>query len=303
LRARHGVPRGPDGAPATLAVLGLGKLGGRELGYAADLDVVFVYSGDGETDGPRPLATVELMSRWAQRLMSSLHAVTPRGRLYELDTRLRPSGSKGLLVSSLDGWRQYHAGEARLWERQALIKLRPVAGDPALGRAVAELATAFVWGAPPEAHGGARAIADELRAMRDRIERELGAPGDLKTGAGGVVDVEFAAQLIQLVHGHRHPALRTPSTAAALAAARELALAPPRDLELLDRGYRFLRLVEHRLRVVHDQPVHRLPSAKVELDRLARRTGFPSGAELLDRLDHWRAEIRGAYTRTVDAFV
>jgi glutamate-ammonia-ligase adenylyltransferase len=301
LRARHGVARAPDGAPATLAVLGLGKLGGGELGYAADLDVVFVYSGDGETDGARPIATVELMSRWAQRLMSALHTVTPRGRLYELDTRLRPSGSKGLLVSSLDGWRQYHAGEARLWERQALIKLRPVAGDPALGRAVAELATAFVWGQPPEAHGGARAIAAELSAMRDRIERELGAPGDLKTGAGGVVDVEFAVQLIQLVHGHRIPALRTPSTAAALAAAHTAGLAAPRDLELLDHGYRFLRLVEHRLRVVHDQPVHRLPNAKVELDRLARRTGFPSGAELLDRLDRWRSEIRAAYTRTVDS--
>jgi glutamate-ammonia-ligase adenylyltransferase len=298
LRARHGTPRGPDGAPATLAVLGLGKLGGAELGYAADLDVVFVYSADGETDGGQPIANVELMSRWAQRLMSGMHAVTPRGRLYELDTRLRPSGSQGLLVSSLDGWRRYHAGDARLWERQALIKLRPVAGDPALGRQVAALAAEFVWGTPP---GAPRSIATELAAMRDRIERELGAPGDLKTGSGGVVDVEFAAQLIQLVHGHAHPALRTPSTAAALAAARSLGIAAARDLEILDEGYRFLRLVEHRLRVVHDRPVHRLPSAKVELDRLARRTGFPSGAELLDRLDRWRTDIRAAYLRTVDA--
>jgi glutamate-ammonia-ligase adenylyltransferase len=281
-------------------VLGLGKLGGGELGHAADLDVVFVYSADGETDGPRPVATIEFMSRWAQRLMSGLHAVTPHGRLYELDTRLRPSGSQGLLVSSLDGWGLYHAGLARLWERQALIKLRPVAGDLVLGRAVAAHAAAFLWGEPPEAIGGPRAIAHELAAMRDKIERELGAPGDLKTGAGGVVDVEFAIQLIQLVHGHRYPALRTPSTVEALDAARRLALIGPRDFEILDHGYRFLRLVENRLRVVHDQPVHRLPSAVIELDRLARRTGFPSGAELLDRLDRRRAEIRSAYTRTVE---
>jgi glutamate-ammonia-ligase adenylyltransferase len=300
LRARHGVPRDPDGGRAALAVLGLGKLGGAELGYAADLDVVFVYSADGDTDGPRPIANVELMSRWAQRLMSGLHAVTPRGRLYELDTRLRPSGSQGLLVSSLDGWRQYHRGEAALWERQALIKLRPVAGDAALGAQVAALAAEFVWGAPPEAVGGPRAIATELAAMRDRIERELGSPGDLKTGPGGVIDVEFAAQLLQLVHGHRVPALRTSSTIAALAAARAAGLAAARDLELLDHGYRFLRTIEHRLRVVHDRPEHRLPTTVLELDRLARRTGLPSGAELLDRLDHWRREIRAAYARIVD---
>jgi glutamate-ammonia-ligase adenylyltransferase len=157
-----------------------------------------------------------------------------------------------------------------------------------------------VWGAPPEAVGGPRAIATELAAMRDRIERELGSPGDLKTGPGGVIDVEFAAQLLQLVHGHRVPALRTSSTIAALAAARAAGLAAPRDLELLDHGYRFLRTIEHRLRVVHDRPEHRLPTTVLELDRLARRTGLPSGAELLDRLDHWRREIRAAYTRIVD---
>src|SRR5213075_2491464 len=132
-----GTPRNADGSPATMAVLGLGKLGGRELGYAADLDCVFVYSGDGESDGARPLATVEYMTRLAQRLVTGLHARTPRGRLYEVDARLRPSGSQGLLVSSLAGWRRYHAEEARLWERQALIKLRPVAGDASLGAEVA----------------------------------------------------------------------------------------------------------------------------------------------------------------------
>jgi glutamate-ammonia-ligase adenylyltransferase len=140
LRARHGRLGGDDGTPARLAVLGLGKLGGHELGYAADLDVVFVFDGverDRESDGARPLPAVEYFSRLAQRLVGGLHARTPRGRLYEVDTRLRPSGSTGLLVSSLAGWRRYHASEARLWERQALIKLRPVAGDPVLGAAVA----------------------------------------------------------------------------------------------------------------------------------------------------------------------
>ncbi len=293
--ARHGTPRAPDGAPVTMAVLGLGKLGGRELGYAADLDVVFVYGADGESDGPRPLANVEYMTRLAQRLMTGLHARTPRGRLYEVDTRLRPSGSQGLLVSSLTGWRRYHEAEARLWERQALIKLRPVAGDLALGADVAAQAHRHVWGAAPGGADEVRAIAREVAAMRDRVETQLGARHDLKVGRGGIIDVEFAAQYVQLVWGHAHPALRTPSTAEALRAAAEAGVADVGALILLADGYRFLRLVEHRLRVVHDRPVHRLPDEPRELDKLARRTGFPSGEVLRRRVERWQHDIRAAY--------
>jgi glutamate-ammonia-ligase adenylyltransferase len=300
LAARHGRPPGD----ARLAVLGLGKLGGNELGYAADLDVVFVYTGeDGESDGQVPLATVEWFSRCAQRLLGALRQRTPRGRLYEIDTRLRPSGSQGLLVTSLAGWRRYHAEDARLWERQALIKLRPVAGDRALGRQVAALAADTVWGEPPEAAGGAAAIGDAIRQMRDRIERELagGAAGqrDLKLGPGGIVDIEFAAQYLQLAHGHAHPALRTTATVAALEAAAAAAIAPARDLELLAQGYRFLRKIEHRLRVVHDQPIHRLPEARDELDRLARRSGYPDGGVLREHVERWQHDIRSAYLRLV----
>jgi glutamate-ammonia-ligase adenylyltransferase len=298
---RHGRPPGD----ARLAVLGLGKLGGHELGYAADLDVVFVYTGDdGESDGAAPLATVEWFSRCAQRLLNALRQRTPRGRLYEIDTRLRPSGSQGLLVTSLAGWRRYHAEDARLWERQALIKLRPVAGDRELGAQVARLAADTVYGQPPDAAGGARAIADAILQMRDRIERELGADptgkrltGDLKVGAGGVIDVEFAAQYLQLVHGHAHPALRTTGTAAALEAAAAAGVAPAGDVELLAQGYRFLRKIEHRLRVVHDQPIHRLPEARGELDKLARRSGFPDGGVLLEHVERWQHDIRATYLR------
>jgi glutamate-ammonia-ligase adenylyltransferase len=302
---RHGRPPGD----ARLAVLGLGKVGGRELGYAADLDVVFVFSHSGddadESDGPVPLATVEWFSRCAQRLLNALRQRTPRGRLYEIDTRLRPSGSQGLLVTSLAGWRKYHATVARLWERQALIKLRPVAGDRALGEHVARLAAETVYGQPPGSAGGARAIAEAIMQMRDRIERELGggkgSTGDLKLGAGGVMDIEFAAQYLQLVHGHAHAELRTTSTAPALAAAAALGIAAPGDVELLGQGYRFLRKIEHRLRVVHDQPIHRLPEVRNELDKLARRSGYPDGAVLLEHVQRWQGDIRGAYLRLLGA--
>jgi len=297
LAARHGRPPGA----ARLAVLGLGKLGGGELGYAADLDVVFVYAADddGESDGAVPLATIEWFSRCAQRLLNALRQRTPRGRLYEIDTRLRPSGSQGLLVTSLAGWQRYHAHDARPWERQALIKLRPVAGDRALGAQVAQLAAETVYGDPP---GDARAIAAAIRAMRARMERELGRHAhDLKVGAGGVIDIEFAAQYLQLVHGHAHAALRTTSTDAALAAAARAEVAPPGDVALLAQGYRFLRAIEHRLRVVHDQPIQRLPETRAELDKLARRSGFPDGTVLLAHVTRWQHEIRASYVRVLGA--
>jgi glutamate-ammonia-ligase adenylyltransferase len=296
-------------AGGALSVLALGKLGGYELGYAADLDVVFVYQGDDDA--------VEHYSRLAQRLLGALRQRTPRGRLYEVDTRLRPSGTQGLLVSSLAAWRRYHEQDARLWERQALIKLRPIAGDPGLGAEVARLATETVYGAPHDA----KQVAEAIGAMRERIERELGggfhkrprvkdpndpagpghSAGDLKFDAGGVIDVEFATQYLQLVHGHAHPELRTTGTSPALRAAAALGIAPPATLELLEHGYRFLRGIEHRLRVVHDQPIHRLPESRDELERLARRSGFPDGASLLEHVERWQHEIRRAYLTLLGA--
>jgi glutamate-ammonia-ligase adenylyltransferase len=287
LRARHGA------SSTTMAVLAMGKLGGGELGYASDLDVVFVFGGDGTTAGARPLDNVEYWTRAAQRLMTALHARTPRGRLYDVDARLRPSGSQGLLVSSLAAWRRYHESDARAWERQALTKLRPVAGDAALGAQAAGIAADCVWSGTPDR----TAVARGVREMRDRIERELGAPGDLKAGVGGVVDVEFAAQALALAYGHDHAALRIPATVGVLAAAAAAGVADADDCALLSEGYRFLRLVEHRLRIVHDRAVHRLPDDAVELERLARRAGFPDGPSLTARTARWRDDIRAAADR------
>jgi len=295
MRERHGVARTADGARSTMAVLALGKLGGGELGYAADLDVVFVFGGDGVSDGARPIDNVEYWTRAAQRLMHGLHARTPRGKLYDVDTRLRPSGSKGLLVSSLAAWRRYHENEAQAWEHQALTKLRAVVGDPEVGRAAARIAIDSVWGRAPDPARVATAVAD----MRDRIERELGKPGDLKTGKGGVVDVEFAAQCVALAFGHAHPELRAPATVDVLAHGARLGVIAPSDAALLADGYRFLRLVEHRLRIVHDRAVHRLPDDPVELEKLARRCGFPDGASLSARAARWRDDIRAAFTRVI----
>jgi [glutamine synthetase] adenylyltransferase / [glutamine synthetase]-adenylyl-L-tyrosine phosphorylase len=271
-----------------LVVVGLGKLGGREMDYASDLDIVFVYDDAADVDG-------EVATRLAQRLVHALGAHLDEGRLYEVDTRLRPSGQQGTLVSSLSAWRQYHARAARLWERQALIKCRAVAGDPALGRTVEEEAQRFVY----QGGGEPAAVAAEIAAMRARIERELAAPGgfDIKTGPGGLIDVEFAAQLLQLVHGERHPTLRVRATLPALDAARAAGLIDEDDHRTLTSGYRFLRRLENRLRIVHDRPVHELPWDAAGLEMLARRAHFPSSSALERACRTWTRDIRRSFGR------
>ncbi len=294
---RHGVPRDERGEPARMAVLALGKLGGSELGYASDLDIVFVYEGDGHTDGPRAIDNSVFMTRLAQRLVSSLFTLHRGGRLYETDTRLRPEGSKGLLVSSLSGWLRYHREGARLWERQALIKLRPVAGDADLGRTVADNAAQHVYAGGRESR---RDIAHEIRSMRERIQAELaGTSGawDFKAGRGGLIDVEFAAQFLQLVHGGAHPSLRTRATIPALSAAAQAGVADADACAVLIDGYRFLRLLEHRVRIVHDRSDSRLPTDDVELDKLARRARYPDADALRAAYRQRTGLIRDAYER------
>jgi [glutamine synthetase] adenylyltransferase / [glutamine synthetase]-adenylyl-L-tyrosine phosphorylase len=281
--ARGPVPR--------MAVLALGKLGAREMGYASDLDLVFVY------DDPEWMELTDAATRVAQRLVNALGAHLEEGRLYEVDTRLRPSGQKGTLVSSLAAWRAYHRTEARLWERQALIRCRAVAGDLELGRTVEAEAARFVYSAPLEP----RVAADAIARMRERMERELTreAAGwtDIKAGRGGIVDVEFAVQYLQLVHGARVPALQVRGTLAALDAARAAGVIDETVHGTFAQGYRFLRLVENRLRIVHDRPIHEYPRDRGELDMLARRAGFPSAGALDRAYLAWTHDIRATYER------
>ncbi len=287
-------------AKASMVVVALGTLGGRELGYHSDLDLLFVYSGPGETE--KRVAHHEHFARVAQRLISHLTLQLREGALYRIDTRLRPSGSAGPLVVSFEALATYHEREARLWERQALLKARPVAGDEALfARAYEQVLEPSLF-RPIDPAAAAR----DLIAMRERMEREIAAesPGryNSKLGRGGLVDVEFAVQFLQLVHGSQHPGIRSRSTPQALVDLREAGLLAPEDQEPLARGYRFLRRLESRLRIVRDRSVDRLPSAGPELLRLARRMGYSgarAGEELLADYERTAAEVRAAFLRVL----
>jgi len=275
--------------PGELVVLGMGKLGSAELNYNSDLDLIFVY------DAPASLTTAqEQFSRVAQRLITVLQTTTREGIVYRIDTRLRPSGKSGPLVSSLEGFRRYHVSSAQVWERQALIKARPVVGDPALADAVAAIVTAFVYRAPLTADE-----AREIRRLRQRMERELARESheriNIKTGRGGLVDVEFVTQMLQLSYAADEPRLRVRNTLDALHALHEIGVLPDDDHALLTDGYRFLRRVENALRLAHDRPVEDLDRGRMDLSAVAKRLGFDTGDMLWHEYKVRREAIRACY--------
>jgi len=308
LARRWAVQRlGLDDAPATaeFAVLAMGKLGGRELAYHSDLDLIFVYDASDLAWWSGRVAPHELFTRVAQRTISLLQTATREGVAYRIDTRLRPSGNQGPLVTSLAAFESYHATRAALWERQALVKARPVVGPPALCARLEAVVTRAVYGRGLDADEVA-----ELERMRERIAAERGGGGagrlNIKTDWGGLVDVEFAVQLLQLQHGHAVPALRVQGTREALKAIEAEGLLAREDVEHLRAGYDFLRALESRLRIERDQPVEALPDDDAVLASLARGLGYTGDDAAVAtalRQDHrrHREAIRAVWARVLAA--
>lgn len=307
VRERFGPPKLRAGGRAALTVLGLGKLGGGELGYHSDLDLLFVYQGGGadeETAGGTrgTVGHPEYFARLVQRLLSLLTVQLREGWLYQVDARLRPSGNQGTLVVSEVAFREHHARRAQLWERQALVKARAVAGDMRFGAALrTSVVEPLVYErALPEG------AAQEIHRLRQRIEVEVASEtaGELdpKAGHGGLVDVEFATQYLQLLHGGRLLEVRGTNTLRALGALQAAAVLAPEDGLTLRTGYLFHRRVENRLRLVHGRALTRLPTAGAPLALLARRLGYggadPGGAFLAAYRRQTEA-VRAAYHRVL----
>jgi glutamate-ammonia-ligase adenylyltransferase len=281
-----------DPLPA-LAVFGLGKFGGREMGYASDLELLFVYEGPeaGATDsGPFADAVVRGVQAWLD---------APEGSLFHVDLRLRPHGAKGPLASPLSALAAYYrpGGGAAPFERQALLKLRPVAGPPALVEAVLAVRDAFVWSGEPWDRN------DALR-LRERQARELVPPGrfNVKLSPGGLVDAEYAVQYLQILHGGDDPGLRTPSTLQALDRLAETGRISPAEHDDLRLGYLFWRQVADALRIVRGHAADLLlpDEGSDALGFLARRLGYPGGraeaAAALDAdVDRHRLRLRAFY--------
>jgi glutamate-ammonia-ligase adenylyltransferase len=272
-----------------IAVIGLGKLGGSELNYASDVDLIFVHA----EGGPGPQDDAE---RAASELIRLLAEPTAEGIALRVDPTLRPGGSGGVLSRSLEATLEYYDDQSATWERQAMIKARPVAGDPWIGSAFVEGVTPFVY--PVEL--APRAI-DDVRRTKVRLEEYIRQRGkeltEVKRGRGGIRDVEFAVQLLQIVHGRRDPRLRESNTLRALATLAEEGYVAQADADALADAYRFLRRVEHRLQIVRDLQTHDLPADPRARTTLARSLGLADAGALQDAYERQTELVRGIHER------
>jgi [glutamine synthetase] adenylyltransferase / [glutamine synthetase]-adenylyl-L-tyrosine phosphorylase len=267
--ARSELPE--EAVPCRIAVIGMGKCGGQELNYVSDVDVVYVVEpANGGSGGES--AALETGVRLAAGMARACSATTVEGTLWPVDAALRPEGKQGPLVRTLDSHVTYYRRWAATWEFQALLKARPVAGDLELGRTYVQAIRPMVWRAAEREH-----FVEDVQAMRRRVEQTLparDADREIKLGAGGLRDVEFSVQLLQLVHGRAEETLRTGNTLETLDALRTGGYVGREDAAGLDRAYRMLRVLEHRIQLHRMRRTHVVPDKAEDLRRLGRSLGL-----------------------------
>ena len=308
LREAHGTPLAPDGTPVTFAIIAMGKFGGRELNFSSDLDVMYVYSADGETTKGTP--NVEYFSAIGLELVNRLAGSGVS--IYEVDLRLRPHGTGGAIALPLAGYQNYYDNTAEVWERQALTRARVVAGDiEHLGNQFLEIAHAFCYGDALTSeeiaeivHTRQRKEAQATRKTSTRRRRGGKAQTstvNVKSGYGGLVDIEFAVQTLQLVHGGGETSVRVQNTPLAIERLHEIGVLTEAQCDGFSEAYQFLRRVENALRIVHDRALDALPKNRAELGQLARRLGYtgsndkPAAEAFLQDYGKWTEMTRALF--------
>ncbi|WP_353953499.1 bifunctional [glutamine synthetase] adenylyltransferase/[glutamine synthetase]-adenylyl-L-tyrosine phosphorylase [Knoellia sp. S7-12] len=277
---------GVDAGTCRFAIIAMGKTGGRELNYISDVDVIFVAEPAEGCDEDAALATgTEL----ATRIIKICSSQTAAGALWQVDPALRPEGKNGPLVRTLESHVSYYERWAKTWEFQALLKARPIAGDRALGRAYVDAVAPFVWSAASREN-----FVQDVQAMRRRVEDNVPsgeADRQLKLGPGGLRDVEFSVQLLQLVHGRADKSLRSGTTLTALSALSQGGYVGREDAQTLEAAYRLLRTLEHRIQLYRMRRTHLMPTASSDLRRLGRALGHQRDPE--DSVTaQWRSAAR-----------
>jgi len=289
LEARHGIPRGEDGAPLELMVLGMGKLGGGELNFSSDIDLVFLFPSHGETVGPRPMEYEEYFARVGRRVAQLLGSVTAEGFVYRVDLRLRPFGESGPQVVSFDAFEDYLQHQGRDWERYAYVKARPVNGAGPFNELYHNVLRPFVFRRYLDF-----SVFESLRGMKELIAREVERRelrDNVKLGPGGIREIEFIVQAFQLIRGGGKPALQTRRLLEALPLLAGQKLLTPRAVEELGDSYRFLRRVENRLQERNDEQTHDLPQDETGRARLALSMDAPDWATLAGEIERHRQRV------------
>ena len=279
----YGEPLSQEGEPVQFSVVGLGKLGGYELNYNSDVDLIYVYGTEkGETTGPRVVKNHQFFVRLAELLTGYLSAMTEVGQCYKVDLRLRPDGTRGEITLPLLSYEIYYESYGREWERAMLVKARHVAGDEVLTQSFLEALRPFVYRRYLDS-----SVIDSMRQMKMRIDAEMckrGSEYDVKLGRGGIREIEFVVNAIQLLNGGRHPELRVQGTMKALEVINKLNLLPDNECQVLSSAYRFLRRVENRLQMVNCLQTHKLPEDPEDRERIARMMGEFSSLERFDEV-------------------
>ncbi|HEX4620661.1 MAG TPA: bifunctional [glutamate--ammonia ligase]-adenylyl-L-tyrosine phosphorylase/[glutamate--ammonia-ligase] adenylyltransferase, partial [Myxococcaceae bacterium] len=290
LTQRFGKPEGATpGLP--FCALALGKLGGEDLNFSSDVDLVYLYRAEGQTDAQLPNA--KLFTRLAEALTQTLSTPTADGFCYRVDLNLRPQGRAGAIALSLPAMLQYYQSFGRTWERAALIKAHPVAGDDALGRELLDGLRPFIWRRSVD-HG----VVDELREMRAQIGlRGKASAEDIKLGRGGIREIEFFVSSLQLLHGGKNPELRDRRTLRALRKLEQAGLIASPEADRLEDAYRFLRRVENRLQMLEERQAQSLPAGERERLRLARSLGFEDTGAFEVELGGHRDFVEKAFTQ------
>jgi glutamate-ammonia-ligase adenylyltransferase len=310
LIARYGRPKYLDQAgelrDCGMSVIALGKLGGRELNYSSDIDLMFVYQANGETDGGNRISNKEFYKKVANQYTELLSTYTAEGMCYRVDLRLRPDGSLGEVCISLDGAKSYYQTRARDWELQMLIKARVAAGDPEAGRELLYAVEPLIYSTTLDF-----SAVEAVSATRERISEKLSRRRlqkhsfDIKLAPGGIRDIEFLVQCLQRLRGGQVPWVRHGGTMLALARLSDKDLLSAAEYGRLVSAYRFLRNLEHRLQFAEDRQTHTLPSAGRDLDSLARKMpvaqlgSAPSGEKLLHELNAHLEAVQEIYQRVI----
>lgn len=309
LTLRHGVPTHADsGLECGLSILAVGKLGGSELNYSSDIDLLFLYGGAGETTGPASISNLEFFKRACLELTALLSSFTPHGCVYRVDLRLRPDGAQGEVCLSLEAARNYYQKRARDWELQMLIKARVVAGDPGPGRELLEFVEPLIYSSSTD-FSKVEAVSVARTRMHEKLNRRRNAGArleiDVKLASGGIRDIEFLVQCLQRLHGGREGWVRHGGTILALARLRDKNLISEIEYGRLAPAYTFLRNLEHRLQILDDRQTHTLPDEPDELGLLARRMpravsgGAVSADTLLVELRRHLSNVSEIYERVV----
>ncbi len=281
LNEKYGLPNNSSGQPARVVVLAMGKLGGLELNYSSDIDLAIVFDVAGTTSGPVTTTNQDYFDRLGREFVKLLTENTSLGVAYRVDLRLRPGGDKAPIATPQSRALSYYDLQGRTWERQALVKARPIAGDLELGKQLLQQLDPWIY-------SQSLSLTDiqSIQSLKRQIERRAVVDGqetlNVKTGRGGIRDIEFAIQFLQLLHGHESQRLRTGNTLEAISRLYETGCISSQEQILLDRGYRWLRKLEHRLQIMFDLQTHSLPGDPGELEKVALRMDYGGDDALTD---------------------